>query len=528
MKKFLLAIATACIGMSYAAAQDIVEIDGLYYRLAPETGTATLARPDSGMYTGEVTLNPEVVWENTKYNVNGRTAYVALNPSEITHFTLGEGWAENSVSGLSFVQDSKLEQVTVKSFNMMNYINVGNNPVVQVNLRKISETETQLILENWNVYGPDGKKLVPYLYEEYSGAEPVYADSDGVFHLGENWNTKTGQYCGILPMGMSTYNASYWIVLLQADYNGQKITIRCQPPANYTGQFVEDNSLKYMFNYDHFAVFGIAEGAEWPEEVTMPESLEYEGKSYPVTALCYNAFLNSTSRKVTLPSGITDFGNYAFENCQNLVEADLSAIKAYYPDLTTLFYNCASLETVSLPSHSLYFNKTFVNCPELKDVIFPNESGLNYMCSNCPKLIDFEILENSDETVRGRIISTIKWGSRLKPIYYLESSATLNIINADDEGIFTFPRTELYNSSGRFGGILKIYAKDDDEMFDGIVCQISIPEETSGVETVNPSDSANMPVEYFTISGMRVNGEPSAAGVYILRQGSKTEKVLIK
>ena len=65
-------------------------------------------------------------------------------------------------------------------------------------------------------------------------------------------------------------------------------------------------------------------------------------------------------------------------------------------------------------------------------------------------------------------------------------------------------------------------------MFDGIVCQISIPEETSGVETVNPSDSANMPVEYFTLSGMRVNGEPSAAGVYIRRQGSKTEKVLIK
>ncbi|MDE6574913.1 MAG: hypothetical protein K2L84_06250, partial [Muribaculaceae bacterium] len=154
MKKFLLTIATACIGISYATAQDMVEIDGLYYRLASETGTATLVRPESGMYSGEVTLNPQVVWENTKYNVDGRSAYKALDPSEITHFTLGEGWAENSIYPLSFFKDNKLEQITVKSFNTMNRMSVGNNPVVQVNLRKISETETQLILVNWNVYGP--------------------------------------------------------------------------------------------------------------------------------------------------------------------------------------------------------------------------------------------------------------------------------------------------------------------------------------------------------------------------------------
>jgi hypothetical protein len=46
-----------------------------------------------------------------------------------------------------------------------------------------------------------------------------------------------------------------------------------------------------------------------------------------------------------------------------------------------------------------------------------------------------------------------------------------------------------------------------------------------GVDTVLSEEEA--PVEYYTLSGIRVKGVP-AAGLYIRRQGSKATKVLVK
>ena len=50
--------------------------------------------------------------------------------------------------------------------------------------------------------------------------------------------------------------------------------------------------------------------------------------------------------------------------------------------------------------------------------------------------------------------------------------------------------------------------------------------ENSGVENIAAEDNADAPVEYFTLQGIRV-AEPSN-GIYLRRQGSKTEKVIIR
>lgn len=50
---------------------------------------------------------------------------------------------------------------------------------------------------------------------------------------------------------------------------------------------------------------------------------------------------------------------------------------------------------------------------------------------------------------------------------------------------------------------------------------------TSGVESV-AVDNVNAPVEYFTISGVRVSGNNLPAGLYIKRQGSKIAKILVR
>ena len=50
----------------------------------------------------------------------------------------------------------------------------------------------------------------------------------------------------------------------------------------------------------------------------------------------------------------------------------------------------------------------------------------------------------------------------------------------------------------------------------------------TGVGRVLANDSADSePAEYFTLQGVKVD-RPSSAGVYIVRRGNKTEKVLIR
>ncbi|MGN0232750.1 MAG: hypothetical protein ACI4A8_11160, partial [Muribaculaceae bacterium] len=50
----------------------------------------------------------------------------------------------------------------------------------------------------------------------------------------------------------------------------------------------------------------------------------------------------------------------------------------------------------------------------------------------------------------------------------------------------------------------------------------------SGIGAVLVDDSVdNCPAEYYTLQGIKVD-RPSSAGVYIVRRGNKTEKVLIR
>lgn len=53
---------------------------------------------------------------------------------------------------------------------------------------------------------------------------------------------------------------------------------------------------------------------------------------------------------------------------------------------------------------------------------------------------------------------------------------------------------------------------------------------TSGVDIteITGTDSINFPVEYYTVSGVRVNADRLAPGIYIKRCGKKTEKIVVR
>lgn len=53
-----------------------------------------------------------------------------------------------------------------------------------------------------------------------------------------------------------------------------------------------------------------------------------------------------------------------------------------------------------------------------------------------------------------------------------------------------------------------------------------MPTSESGIADVVADENA--PVEWYSLQGVRVNGENLAPGIYIKRQGSKAVKVLVK
>lgn len=50
----------------------------------------------------------------------------------------------------------------------------------------------------------------------------------------------------------------------------------------------------------------------------------------------------------------------------------------------------------------------------------------------------------------------------------------------------------------------------------------------SAIDNIVVDGDENAPVEYFNIQGVRVNGEQLAPGLYIMRQGSKTSKIIVR
>lgn len=70
-----------------------------------------------------------------------------------------------------------------------------------------------------------------------------------------------------------------------------------------------------------------------------------------------------------------------------------------------------------------------------------------------------------------------------------------------------------YNSYGAYPDVRGIYP-------------VLYKMENSGIEAVAADNAA--PVEYYTIQGVRVNGDNLPAGLYIRRQGAATAKVLVK
>ena len=119
---------------------------------------------------------------------------------------------------------------------------------------------------------------------------------------------------------------------------------------SYRGYYYDDYSNRYSGN------------------LVIPESVTYNGNTYPVTSIGDYAFYYCTGlTSITIPNSVTDIGDYALRSCTGLTSITIPNSVTSIGDYT--FRSCSGLTSISIPnSVTRIGNYAFQNCLNLESV----------------------------------------------------------------------------------------------------------------------------------------------------------------
>ena len=107
-------------------------------------------------------------------------------------------------------------------------------------------------------------------------------------------------------------------------------------------------------------------------KVVIPESVKYNGSTYPVTSIGKDAFSGcSPLTSVVIPTSVTSIGKFAFANCSRLTSITIPNSVTYIDGGALI--GCTDLPSITIPnSVTSISDEVFCGCSGLTSVTIPN------------------------------------------------------------------------------------------------------------------------------------------------------------
>lgn len=149
-------------------------------------------------------------------------------------------------------------------------------------------------------------------------------------------------------------------------------------------------STTYYVGNTQYSLYGVDcynYNNKYKNDVTIPETVTYDGTTYTVTYIENYAFANCyTLTNVSIPNTVTSIGNYAFYGCSGLKSIIIPNSVVDIGDYA--FRYCSGISYVTIPDFVINIgNYAFANCTKLCSVIIGRSvNSIGVAFGSCPLL----------------------------------------------------------------------------------------------------------------------------------------------
>lgn len=534
------AVASVMPLMASAQAYDF-EQGGLYYKIAGEE--VRIVKPEPYFtYSGEVTVPIKVTHDGTTYSVN--LSSVPFSASDITALTIGEGWGGIEKFNRVSLVESALTKITLMApgenenteplYQLANLNFSCDNTDVAHGTLDFDDENHILKIHDFNVFDAEGNELTPLLHNQETQAisQPEVSAVDGRKVYTFTLPKELSPAYGVLEM--SVYDLCTLYVKVDQSYAG--IRIRLGKYDN--GIYYTDGTLRYSLYNNELVVLPPEGDNVYSGDAVIPTALDIEGKTVAVTKVAPYAFYRSGIKSATLPESIVEIGTHAFAECPFLESVDISACENINDNNNWVFGDNIKLTEVKMPASVAksdfswinYFN----NCPELPSINVPEGACLSNTVTGCTKIINLEILSNTDDEAVFTVSPKIFKADGITPIALRPRGDKVTATTGTDgKTLYTVKKEDLYeviyDDHKRYSGLVNFEAVNADGYLNpdnvSVPFSITIPEHGDSGVALPAVDNSTAPVEYYNLQGVRVAAP--AHGLYIRRQGTQTTKVIL-